>query len=354
MEVPYIRIPKPPGSKKREPTVSVSDLVFDSWPEPVFGDPRIKSGPNKEFALRARELPLGRMALMPEEFELVSGSDEPTAVFEEVESFRVGREYSRQGVYFGNLSLSTMIDPTTLEFVAMKPFDRRRVKNFGVSPDLALTHEYAANKYLSRISSGTAYEPLGIWRRPPDTFFVPTLVTRFMENSTSLDNVFRGNVSATKEHVLRAFALGSFGLGLAHGAQIVHGDAYPQNFAINGMRVLFNDTTSLRPYSRRKDGVIDDKKTGAKIRTDIEDFVEGAFLPEVSSEEMREISESVLSGEDYLSYIYNKYILGAKLGSERSGLPRSSIIVGSDEHSKIIIKVVDKYKKGGYEPVSLH
>jgi len=249
------------------------------------------------------------------------------------------QEASRHGVRFGRVAVSTERHAPITTFVAVKPYDKRRV-DLGMKPASAVVHDWATNEHLSRLSSGTAYETAGIWRNG-DTFFVPQLLTRYNERSTSLDNYFRADPArgdrVSPELIAQAMKLGHFGLGLAHGARITHGDAFPQNFATDGSRIIFNDTTTLRPFGKEAGSTL------RKLDEDVQDFVDGMIHPDASSQHTRRLSVELLKNPAQAAILYDKYLAGARLGRERAGLAESRLIVPEDAHKRMLDTVIQKY-----------
>lgn len=308
------------------------------WEAPEFGAPETPSDITKRVANKIEGLAQNHLVLFAEEYPCLVPAQVPTASFTETPSFMEGRKRTRQGVFAGKLAVGTEVDFPAETFVAIKPYDRR-MTHFLTRPAQVVAHDWAINNYLNSISSGTAYQPHGLWRNH-DTFFVPALLTRLNERSVSLDNIFNAHPedgeALSPGRIRRALELGHFGLGIANGAHMIHGDAFPQNFARDGKRVIFNDTTTLRPYGQKP------AMTQKKIREDVEDFLKGVFHPEASSPEARTLSLAALKDSQYVSSLYQKYIAGARLGAERAGHSSSGLVVDEEAHRKIVNSAVQK------------
>lgn len=226
-------------------------------------------------------------------------------------------------------------------FVAVKPYDRRRVR-FPAHPAQMVAHDWATNHYLNQLSTGTAYEAYGIWRNH-DTYYVPALITRFNERAVSLDNPLLSNDTDSDEvyekRIQRALALGNFGLGFAHGAGILHGDAFPQNFAANGNRVIFNDTTTLMPFFRKRPD-----RNNKKMIEDVEDFFDGVFHPSVSTLKSQVAARVAMRSVSTLKDLYGSYLNGANLGAARvekaMGSMARGAIIDPQTHFRIIASIV--------------
>ncbi len=258
--------------------------------------------------------------------------------FTRVPEFDEGRTASRQGVYFGTLGVSSERHLPISSHIAVKPYDRRRV-DLGARPSVALVHDIATSAHLRAISSSSAYVPMGVYRSH-DTFLVPNLLTNFEERSSSLDGVFRQTETRhpIELKVLHAMRLGHFGLGVLHGAKITHGDAFPQNFATDGNRVVMNDTTTFRPFGA--------KTLAVKLKTteDTQNFMQGVFHPDASTDFTRTVSASVLRHPSVVPTLWRAYIDGVGLSLRRLGEASAPLgVIQEDDHARIIRAVIEKY-----------
>ncbi len=308
---------------------------------PDFGSPQDPSERTRKVAYQMREC-LSRNHLILLDGGYSDVGLEPAqyvqAEFVENPAFMEGRRRSKQGVFAGTLAVSTELDPTVDTFVAVKPYDRRRVR-FTAHPAHMVAHDWATNHYLNQLSTGTAYQTYGLWRNH-DTFYVPALLTRFNESSVSLDNSLlpkdTDSEEAYEKRVRRALALGNFGLGFAHGAGILHGDAFPQNFAANGKRVIFNDTTTLVPFFRKHTD-----RNRKKMIEDVEDFFDGVFYSPVGTNPTAQIAARIaLRSVSSLNDLYDSYLSGAQLGATRVEKVMGSVAKGAVIDSKTHFKVI--------------
>lgn len=322
----------------RQHDTAINNFGFAQWGTPDFCDPANPTPNNREIAGNIKSLEQSQLALFAGQYACVLYSRDPEAQFTEVPSFSDGRGASRHGVFFGSLAVRTELEPPITSFIAVKPYDARRI-DLKMRPSEAVTHDWAVNTYLDSISSGAAYQPVGLWRGR-DTYFVPRLLTAYRERATSLDNIFMSTGrDATPKKAKHGMLVGNFGLGLAHGARMTHGDAFPQNFAIDGgNRVIFNDTTTIRPFSKKRDRVV------SLAQEDIEDFMSGVLRPEVSSPEMRQIARQEMRDSVFRSWLSKAYVDGALIGAFRAGYDTSGYIVPESDHHRIIDKVLQQYQ----------
>jgi hypothetical protein len=322
-----------------QPSVPINSVDFAEITPPEFGNPLDPADANKQFADYLRKLDRAQLVLCAGQYACMAASEAPRAGFSDVPEFGEGRERSRHGVRFGKLDIQTEQDPRITTFVALKPYDKRKI-DLKMRPEQAVTHDWATNSYLRSISKSGAYEPLGVWRNQ-DTFFVPGLVTHFNERSLSLDNMLQAedekSLALSPARAERVLHLGHFGLGVAHGARITHGDALPQNFATDGAHIIFNDTTTLRPFGKR------DEVTAEKLVEDLDDFSSGALHPEMASVQMRALVSDALRDVATRDLLYESYTAGAVLGAERAGYPKSGLLVSQDAHNLILDRVIQKY-----------
>lgn len=319
---------------------SLDGVRLAEVPKPEFCDPNKPAKVNLQLAHWFRQFGVDQMVVFADDFSEMTDAAFVAAEFTKIERFREGREKSRQGVYFGELAIETDLYPTAQTFVAVKPYDNRKKINFGMRRERALVQEWATNLYLNSISNGSAYEPIGFWRNA-DTYYVPQLLTRFNESSVSLDNVFGettengGFIAGAR--AMHAMNLGFLALGIAHGVRLVHGDAFPQNFAIQGRRIIFNDTTSMRPYPQNE------TKRIKGIELDVEAFTAGTMVLDSASDEMSVLSLKALLHPDFRSRLYASYLKGAQIGASRAGYSKDHLLVPEDVHHRIIRDVVDRY-----------
>jgi hypothetical protein len=321
--------------------VQISDVKFVHLDPPEFGNPGIPSDGYKRLADVISSVKQEQCALAVGQLGCFETVQKPSAAFTPVEDFAVGRGASKQGVFFGKLAVGSERHIPIPVYVAVKPYDKRKA-DLGSRPPIAVAHDIAASGHLTRISQGSAYSPLGIYRGR-DTFPVPHLITQFEERSTSLDNFFKQEETSTDaagadRQILHAMRLGNFGLGLLHGARITHGDAFPQNFGVDGSRVVLNDTTTFRPFSKKEGQV------RARVAEDVSDFVSGIFHPRGSTLFARTLSASVLRHPSVLPELTRAYTSGIALSLRRLQEKQPPVgVLTPDEHTRLIREVAARY-----------
>ncbi len=330
--------------------IPLGKVGFMEIEEPEFGNSNEPLGTTRRFAERIRGLEQNEIMLCAGQFALMaSGVRQSEADFKEIPAFAEGREHSGHGVVFGRLNIETMEYPPITTFVAMKPYDDRpKDNNLGARPAWSVAHDWATNQYLRRLSTSGAYEPIGVWRTD-DTYFVPGLVTRFNERSLSLDNLLGDrapvidengeiDIDMTQSRARRALHTGHFGLGIANGIRTTHGDAAPRNFATDGSHVIFNDVTTIQPFSTTR------RKNEARAVEDMIKFVSMSIHPDLAPPEMRKLTGAALKEQEFRSALYGSYLVGVALGAERAGYSKSDgVMVPESTHEQIIDRFVQKY-----------
>ncbi len=144
--------------------------------------------------------------------------------FQEVEEWRVGRERSAHGVYFGNLSLEMDQGEINLP-VACKPYGL-------FERDRAL-HEFAALEYFKDNPELRSYSPVGIWYDSSGA----TVITGFEGQVVSLDNREwqQDSLEPLARHLdpIRALQKSAQILARLHMRGFAHKDAQIKNMAVN-------------------------------------------------------------------------------------------------------------------------
>lgn len=328
-------------------TIPSSHVSILELEPPLFGNPYKPEERSKRITDRLGELLPNELLLIAGEFACFGSGVEISAEFEQYQAFSRGRDLSKQGVYFGEMRVGSDTDVEIATHVASKPYDDRKV-NFGMNITVPgiVTQEWAMSAFLNRLLSGSAYVPVGFWRTSDPDHLVPQMLTRYVENSTSLDTAFRvdpsGNVPQSTMRAKKSLLNASYGLGILHGAGITHGDAYPQNIAVTGgSRIVFNDTTTMLPFSKKRND------NAFKVEKDVRDLFAGVFHIDASSEGMRELTAEILQGESLQRNLYEIYMNGSKVAENRLGQVREEpLIVGNVEFQGIIKRAVDKYLSG--------
>lgn len=157
-----------------------------------------------------------------------------TSTFIEQPDFGYGREDSRHGVRFGQLILNGPGVHEIPDLVAIKPFEERG----------GLYNEWASNAYVNGLfDEQRAYLPLGILK---DEHGVPAMISLYEHGIKTADNVFWADRELSPEAlradvIKRTATTCMYGLGLMHGARLVHGDAQAKNLGSDARHVRFID-----------------------------------------------------------------------------------------------------------------
>ncbi len=337
-------VPKP------KPEIKIpSSVTYVEWDAPVFTnpDPNRPNATNKAFENHIKGLDRGQIALCAGQYACFASAQDPEIRFEEKPEYGLGREQSRYGVFFGDTIVESEVIPPVRTFVAVKPYDKRVYNKMAavsqesaeIAPAASLVHDWATALYLNSLSPKTAYKPLGVWKLN-DPYFVPALMTAYHERSISFDNIIQEKTEVagkvTDARLRHIMELGHFGIGFLHGAHLVYRDGIPQNYALDGKRVIINDVTSIRLLN----GKDDDKKT----QEDVFDFSDGVFDLE-HSPRIHDMAMTALRDENHRNKLFGRYLDGYKLGAERSGHTEGGAKVGVDDFHRLIKSVVDKYSK---------
>jgi serine/threonine protein kinase len=218
------------------------------------------------------------------------------ASFEEMPEWKVGREDSVQGVFFGYLALHDEVEVP----VAVKPF---------LSAVTAGTHETVLLMHLSD-KSLPVYEVLGVsWSQ--DQGFA--LITKFEEESKSLDNVDwrKGIDSPLSNHLTNIQAIEQVGqtLGLLHGNGVIHRDAQIKNFAVNQDKVKLIDLAQARiVYS--EDMFVDEVALRSGMFKDLNMVIDSLrdkkFLGDATAPQLAKFIENVV-GPAYRSGLFKAH-----------------------------------------------
>jgi hypothetical protein len=239
-----------------------------------------------------------------------------TAQFVEQPEFAKGREFSANGVYFGQLNVTSPQYVDLPEFVAVKPHTT------GDEIGKSVMKELAAHNHMNALSTTErAYVPLGIWK---DDAGMPQLVTLYDHAVQTFDNIFWAKTEEEAEKVTpgqidAAMRHSMYGLGLLNGAGVAHGDAQAKNLGIDRKRVRFTDfdRTSLIP-------VVEAKTDEAKdlIDTDIGTFVTSTFFltEDGSNKGVIEMTADALSDKARTDDYIGRYHAGFARSVERLGV----------------------------------
>lgn len=144
--------------------------------------------------------------------------------FQEVEEWRVGRERSAHGVYFGNLSIEMERGDINLP-VACKPY--------GVFESDRALHEFSALEYFKNNPQLRSYSPFGVWYDSSGA----TVITEFEGQVVSLDNREwqQDSSEPLAKHLdpIRALQKSAQILARLHMRGFAHKDAQIKNMAVN-------------------------------------------------------------------------------------------------------------------------
>ncbi len=158
--------------------------------------------------------------------------------FQERPDWRIGREASVQGVYFGELNLTIDTGHSFTFDVACKPYLIAR---------RAAAHEYASFEHIRKLGFIETLQPAGFW---VDDSGNVTLLTHMEHDVRSLDNVDwrrRGeDPLSTHLDLFTALEKAAFTLGRYHKNGFIHQDAQVQNMAVGEHGLKAVDLTTLR------------------------------------------------------------------------------------------------------------
>lgn len=186
-----------------------------------------------------------------------------TSTFIEQPDFGLGREDSGHAVKFGQLVLNGPGIHEVPDLVAIKPFEDRG----------ELYNEWGSSAYVNGLfDEQRAYLPLGVLK---DSHGAPSMISLYEHGVKTADNVFWVDRELSPEAlrpdvVERTATTCMYGLGLMHGARLIHGDAQAKNHGSDSRHVRFIDLENslLIPV----DGV-DSEEFTDKIIKDVEVFI---------------------------------------------------------------------------------
>lgn len=295
---------------------------------------------NSETVRFVDEMQPLQLALSSEWLSNLSIEEEVVATYSLVDYFRRDREISRNGVHFGSLEISSVLDQSIPEYVAVKPYDRQRVR-LPDAPARLTVHEMAANNYVTALTGyRSTYEPIGVLKNRAN---VPALITKFREPSKTLDLVFKTTgakaESTSDGKVAKTLGLGFLAAGFLHGAGLASGDFQPRNVGRlhNGV-IMFPDLTTLSRLSTVDGHIVSNKGNLKKTRTDIEDFALFALDPAQITADMVGKLRSVMSSDEIIKYVADKYYEGMRWGGKRSGLEIDEKLVASEEYLRDLLQ----------------
>lgn len=260
--------------------------------------------PDSESSSRMRRLlsEMGRLTVALDEtkYSGLTFGERAAASFIESEDFRGGREESAHQVRFGQMILSGNDFREHPEFVAIKSFDDRAV----------LYTEWAAHEYINSLfDRQVGYLNLGVHN---DATGIESIISQYDHDVTSFDSSFWADenqpTSALRPEVLqRHAALGLQGLGMFHGARIIHGDAAVKNLAADrlGPRAIDLETAEILDAD-----TVDDAEAYVKTRRDIDMFISSMVL--VDENKQRVID--ALKADEVADRLTEAYEMGVREG----------------------------------------
>ena len=113
------------------PNLDITSVRFLDLPPAGVGNGAEAAATSREMANLILELRPGDLLLTAAQYMCLATATDPHAAFTEVLDFKTGREASRHGVFFGDLQVRSEKDPTIRRFVAVKPYDSRKVDLLG-------------------------------------------------------------------------------------------------------------------------------------------------------------------------------------------------------------------------------
>lgn len=263
-----------------------------------------------------------------------SFGEDLVAAYSLVDYFKKDREISRNGVHFGNLEIASSVDQSIPEFVAVKPYDKERVKLPDAPARLAI-HEMAANNYIAALTGyRSTYEPIGVLTNRAN---VPALITKFREPSKTLDLVFKTTgpkAEGTSEgKVAKTLGIGFLAAGFLHGSGLVSGDFQPRNVGrLHNGEVMFPDLTTVSSLQATNNEVTNSSCNRKRTRGDLEDFLLFALDPAQVTADMAGKIQSVMGSENIVKYVADKYYEGMKWATQRSDLRVDRRLVVDEEY----------------------
>ena len=279
------------GPSERLGTATVSERLSD-W--------SIDKKPTRQDARLLQKMGESTLLLASNAYVALPNDANLRASFIDKEEFGLGREDSQHQVRFGQLILNGQGVHEAPDFVAVKPFEQSE----------HLYNEWAASAYANGLSDKQlAYQPLAIYN---DTTGTPNLVSLYEHGVTTYDSVFWTNPEEHPEVleasiVRRAAETCMRGLGLMHGARLVHGDARVKNLGHdrNGPRFVDLEEAFLIPA----DGV-NEREFTDKVLKDMSMFIDS----------LRQVDENVDQINDTL---HNPEVVNAMLAAYQEGLDES-------------------------------
>lgn len=225
------------------------------------------------------------------------------ATFIELQDFELGREESRHMVKFGQLILNGPGIHEQPDFVAMKPFEDRQ----------SLYREWAAGAYANGLyDEQRAFAALGVAK---DEEGVTSMITLYEHGVKTADTVFWADVELQPEAlrmdvIQTKAATCMYGLGLMHGARLIHGDAAVKNLGSDARHVRFIDLedSTLIPV----DG-LDAEEYGRKIIRDISMFISSTM----QVDQNRERVSDALSKPEVVDMLMENYERGITKAQRR-------------------------------------
>ena len=266
------------------------------------------------------QLPVGHMYLDSHHLKGLAAKEGIHGVFSLDRVFEAGRQRSRRQVKFGNLALSSALDQTTSNFVAVKPF-KPDADLRGRTPAEALAHEWVANERVARLGTlRWTFEPLGIWKvKSNDT---PSLLTKFESPVTSADNTFWVAGDKAKDvsdgQIKTALDRGFFSLGLLHAAGFAHGDAQVKNIGHHPERLRFLDLEWLKLLKVVDGLVVPNEENAQAVHGDLNVFIRSTIDTRQAGNDMVTRVAPLIINTDPKVF-RSSYLQGTHEGAKRSG-----------------------------------
>ncbi len=238
----------------------------------------------------------------------IDGAFGLSATFEQKDEFSIGRERSeRHGVFFGQMTVRSMVTMDAPDFVAVKPhFSSREA-----------LHEIMAHNYMNGISPyERGFVPLGIWKANGEVNFL----SLFDLPVQTYDNVFWATDEQapliTPEKIIRSLGVCTYAMGFLHGAGATQGDAQPKNLASDRKRVRYVDLETMRLVEKKGNEIVSSSHSRNQMVRDIDTFMSTLL----GRGEVDHLIIPALQNEKVMKAAFKGYGTGVTKGARRARL----------------------------------
>ena len=251
------------------------------------------------------------------------------ASFTPKDEFGLGRDIGKHPIEFGQMILNGPGVHELPELVAIKTLDSIE----------QLKHEWAISQYLNGVFEDQfALLPLGIHRNEDGNF---SIITVYEHGIQTGDQTFWADYGTEPEalrpeNIRKTFAMGILGLGMFHGARVIHGDAEAKNLAFDrsGPRAVDLEDAAIIPHAD-----MDSDRLPAATRQELDAYISST----VQVDENRKMVADALSSPQMIKYAQQQYTNGVRLGRlSQSGHYVPPIELQNADH---IAAKIEKLKK---------